>query len=110
MSGKEKTGITQRVWAFMLENGGRWTVAELAEQMKENATYMDRIVWSMHDVGTVCKYRSGQRKNGVAFGVGPRNRIPQGIRLQDVTAALGIRTQIDQPTRAANESNRRNAA
>lgn len=107
---KRQTGITQRIWLFMLENGGRWTVAELAEQMGGVAcAYMDRIVWSMHDCGSVTKYRSGQRKNGTAFGVSPRNRIPQGLSLADVMRAAGVRRAIDAAAPAANDARRKAA-
>jgi predicted transcriptional regulator len=104
-----KSGITQRIWLFMLEHGGRWTTAEMAEQMGGDASYMDKILWSMHDVGSITKYRSGQRKNGVAFGVSPKNSIPQGMSLQNVFKALGIRKEIDSGAIAANDSKRRAA-
>lgn len=107
MSGGMKSGVTQRLWLFMLEQGGRWTVAELAEQMGQGATYMDRILWSMHDVGSVTKYRSGARKNGVAFGVSPRNSMPHGLKLQQVAQALGVRLAIDSTAPAANDGRRR---
>lgn len=97
------SGITQRVWLFLLEHGGRWTVAELAEQTGNGTAYMDRILWSMHDVGSVSKYRSSQRKNGTAFGVSQKNRIPQGITLQQVTKAMVVRATIDSATQAAND-------
>lgn len=101
---KAKSGITQRVWVFMLEHGGHWTVAELAEQMGSGASYMDRILWSMVEVGTVTKRRSGQRKNGVAFCVTPANRMPQGLTLRSVCNAMGIRSQIEGTKPAANDS------
>lgn len=89
-----RLGITRRLWLFLLEHGGHWTTAELAEQIGANNAYVDRILWSMHDVGSVSKYRSRQRKNGVAFGVSAKNRIPQGLTLDDVTKATGVRSVI----------------
>lgn len=104
------SGITQRVWLFLLETGGHWTVAELAEQMGGSTGYMDRILWSMHKVGSVSKYRSGQRKNGTAFGVSHRNRIPQWITLAQVAKAMGVRATIDAAVQAANDSRARERA
>jgi hypothetical protein len=103
-----KSGITQRVWLFLLEHGGHWTVAELAEQMGEGAQYMDRILWSMHDHGTLGKYRSGQRKNGSAFGVKASNKVPQGITLSQIASAQAARVVIEHPP-AANDSRRKAA-
>ena len=105
----KQPGITQRVWLFMLENGGHWTTAELAEQTGDNASHLDRILWSMHRVGSVTKYRNCQRKNGTAFGVSQRNRIPHGLALQEVLGAAGIRQVIDRPANASNDA-RRSAA
>jgi predicted transcriptional regulator len=96
-----RLGITRRLWLFLLEHGGHWTTAELAEQLGASNTYIDRILWSMHDCGSVSKYRSGQRKNGVAFGVTPRNRIPHGLTLADVTAATQVRSVMDADERKA---------
>jgi predicted transcriptional regulator len=89
-----RLGITRRLWLFMLEHGGHWTTAELAEQLGEDNTYIDRILWSMHDHGSLSKYRSSQRKNGSAFGVTAKNRIPQGLTLADVTKATQVREAI----------------
>lgn len=100
----KKTGITQRVWLFLLEHGGHWTVAELAEQMGCDAPYMDKILWSMHDVGSVSKVRSRQRKNGSAFGVSLKNRIPQRMLLAAVVNAMTVRQAIDATEPAANDS------
>jgi predicted transcriptional regulator len=96
-----RLGITRRLWLFMLEHGGHWTTAELAEQLGESPAYMDKIVWSMHDCASISKYRSSQRKNGVAFGVTARNRIPHGLTLADVTKAQQVRSVI-----ASNEERR----
>jgi predicted transcriptional regulator len=106
---KAKSGITQRVWLFLLEHGGHWTTAELAEQMGSDAGYMDRIIWSMHAGGTVSKYRSGQRKNGTAFGVTQANRIPHGLSLRQVTQAQAVRAEIESKP-AANDAKTREAA
>jgi hypothetical protein len=101
-----KNGITQRIWLFLLEHGGHWTVAELAEQMGSSTPYMDRILWSMSDTGSVSKYRSRQRKNGSAFGVSPGNKVPQGITLREITKAQSARSVIDADVVAANDTRR----
>jgi hypothetical protein len=105
----DKTGVTRRLWLFMLEHGGRWSVSELAEQMNHETAYIDRILWSMHDVGSVSKGRSGQRKNGIAFWVTPKNRLPQSLTLGEVQRALGVRIAIERNEAAANDSKRKAA-
>jgi hypothetical protein len=87
--------LTSRLWLFMLEHGGRWTVSELAEEVGETPERIDRVLWFMHTVGSVNKARSGQRKNGVAFGVTPRNRIPNGVTVAAVIGATQVRDQIE---------------
>jgi hypothetical protein len=96
-------GITQRVWLFLLEHGGHWTAAELAENTGASTAHMDRIIWSMCDVGSVTKRRSGYRKNGIAFGVNAACRIPQGITLRDIAKAQEARQIIEAPRDAANQ-------
>lgn len=104
------SGITQQIWLFLLEHGGHWTVSELAEQLGGSHEYMDRILWSMHKGGRISKYRSGQRKNGSAFGVSQKNRIPQWITLQQVASAMAVRAAIEAPAHAANDSRARERA
>lgn len=104
-------GITKRAWLFMLEHGGRWTVAELAEQFGCSTAHMDKIVWSMCKGARVTRYRSGQRKNGSAFGVSLRNVMPQGLRLADVVRATAVRVVIEPPVPAsANDGRARERA
>lgn len=109
MSTKIKTGITIKLWLFMLEHGGRWTVAELSEQFKHSTDHIQRILWSMDGVGSVTRYRGTERKNGAAFGVTMKNRIPQRMVLADVVAAAGVRRVIENHP-ASNDSGRRTAS
>lgn len=103
-----KSGITSKLWLFMLEHGGRWTTAELAEQHGYTAPQVDKLLWSMEGVGSVTRYRNSERKNGVAFGVTTNNRIPQRMRLSDVLTAAGVRRVIE--NRPASNDNDRRAA
>jgi len=91
-----QTGASHKLWLFMLEHGGRWTAAELAEQIGSEAPYADDLVRSMARTGAVTRYRSSTgRKNGAAFGVSPANRVPLNLKVGQLVEALGVRTAID---------------
>lgn len=84
-------GITLEMWLHMLEQGGRWTVAELAEKFKLPRPEADRYTYFMVRSGCATRFRRTDRKNGVAFGVTNENDIPRGLKLQDLLRATGIR-------------------
>lgn len=104
----EKRGLTKWLWLFMLEHGGRWTINDLTDQCGHNGKYVERIVWSMVKVGSVTKARSGERKNGVAFGVSAKGRIPQGVTLAEVLKATSVREVMQ--AEASNDAQRRKTA
>lgn len=83
------TTVTSTMWRHMLVQGGRWTAAELAPFTGCDRDKTDKLLKSMARGGLVATYRSGQRKNGRAYGVHLDCKIPQGITLEELIAACG---------------------
>jgi DNA-binding MarR family transcriptional regulator len=88
----EHEGSTRKAWLLMLEQGGRWTVGELAQKLGLDRDWADRMTYFMVQNNIATKYRSPYRKNGVCYGVTKDNAVPRGLKLQDVLTATGIRT------------------
>jgi hypothetical protein len=99
-------GITRTLWQFLLEHGGHWTSSELAEQFGKDSGNVDRLMRSMQRFGRVTAYRSAHRKNGTAYGVTTRNRMPQCMTVEQVLSAVGVRNVIDGKGTAANDAKR----
>lgn len=84
-------GLSRRMWLLMLEQGGRWTAAELAAKCGVQVKKAESMAAFMVRSRTAKKVRSGQRKNGVAYMVTEGCEVPRGMNLGALLQATGIR-------------------
>lgn len=84
-------GLSRRMWLLMLEQGGRWTAAELAEKCGVPVKKAESLAAFMVRSRTAKKVRSGKRKNGVAYMVTEGCEVPRGMNLGALLQATGMR-------------------
>jgi hypothetical protein len=75
---------TAAMWRHMLKHGGRWTAAELMPVSQRTRDNTDNLLASMVRAGLVVGHRSGERKNGRAYGVLAGCKVPRGITVEEV--------------------------
>lgn len=81
---------TAVLWLHMLSHGGRWTSAELAVVVGWGRDRTNGLLADMAVKGFCLIYRSGQRKNGRAYGVGMTCKVPRGVRIDQVMEAARV--------------------
>jgi hypothetical protein len=83
-------GITRKFWLHMLHSGGHWSARELRDLLcphDYDAHAAEQLLRNLLQSGAVKRFRSAERKNGVAYGVTRDCVIPAGVNLKDVLSA-----------------------
>lgn len=80
--------MTAAMWVHMLEHGGRWTAAEMTAISKCDRYATDKLLASMQTKGIARVYSAPHRRNGRAYGVDATCKIPRGMTLQELMAAM----------------------
>ncbi len=81
--------MTGKIWLHMLSEGGRWTIRELAMDLKLPYDKVKDSIMRMYDSGgSVLRHAKGEDERAVSYSVGERCRLPMGVTLMEVRRAL----------------------
>lgn len=77
----DRTGKHLLIWMHLVKEGGRWSVAEIAEAIRMKPVAVNNALYRMFEQQMVDRR---QRKDGyerVSFGVTVKCKIPLGVTL-----------------------------
>jgi hypothetical protein len=75
--------LNKRAWLLMLTEGGRWSMAELADALRVQNSLSGRV-WRMCQQGMIVRHEKGIGRSRVGFSVTRDCRIPHGVTLEDL--------------------------
>lgn len=77
-------GYSRSIWLMLLKEGGRWTNAEIAVDVR--CPKVNEYTRQMVESGSLVRYEGAA---GFAHGVTEECMVPRGLRLSDITKAKG---------------------
>lgn len=79
------TGMSKRLWLFLLEQGGRWNMSELTDALNEDKSTVSGTARSLVEAQMLRRYGREESASGrVEYGLTACCRIPREISLADL--------------------------
>lgn len=83
-----QSGLSRRLWLLLLQEGGRWNTADMADALGDDVTLVCGTARSLVDAQMLRRYGREKSASGrVEYGITHDCRIPIGISIADVAAS-----------------------
>lgn len=79
-----RIGNNKRMWLHLLAEGGRWSIAEIAEATHMNAGAVGSGLYRMTLQGMVTQHPTSRGRARTEFGVSLACKVPLGVTLAEL--------------------------
>ncbi len=80
--------LTARIFLHALTEGGRWSVREMAMDLRVDYQSAKDAMSSMSETGSLIRHEKSDEAKTLTYSVTERCRLPSGLTLMEVTRAL----------------------